>query len=572
MTYKLGSILIVFLGSCSLALAQGSAFLGIEYDQLSQGKLRALNIKEPNGSYITNILGNSTADNAGLQPMDYLFGIDDKRTSRFKDIGDLLRSYKTGDRATLHYYRKGKPQSAYATFVSRNQTYRKDTPDENAFLGVSPHSNNNGDELGMRVSVVRNSTAQVMGVRSGDIILALNGYPIVNWVDISLAMKLFRPGETVAVDLEREGQRKTLKSILLSEEEREALSNCRDCENKKAYLGFYSDRPSRRKAERLGFDNPYGVYISKVIPGTAAEKYDLQPFDYIYGVDEYRVGKEQSITSIFSKYYAGEKATLYIVRKGKNQKLPIVFGQRSDSDEDYNGDPCEKPFLGVQQAYGQNERGVQVNPVRNSTAEAMGIEDGDIITEINGYPMIDWEDITIALGMVQAGDQVEVTWLHNGARNAKTLPIKSSCDTKGSSRSSQIYIDEDDKQVMTFSDQSLKGMHTRLSTLSEQQVQEVNSRLDLNLSEEVSLKVDKFSLVMDRGQDEYRIQFSLPEKGNTQLRLFNDKGRVVYAYDLGEFVGDFSDRIDISSNGPGVYFLEILQDRESSVYEIELRN
>jgi S1-C subfamily serine protease len=572
MNYKFSSLFILLFFHGGLLFSQGG-FLGVEYEKLSSAKLQSLNITQTNGSYVTRVLGNSTAGNAGIQPMDYLFGIDDKRTSRTRDMGDILATYSDGDEVTLHFYRKGRKKSARTTFVPRSETYRRER-EESAFLGVSPHSRNNGDEPGVRVNVVRNSTAQVMGLRNGDIIHTLNGYPIITWVDISLAMSLFQPGETIAVELEREGQRKTLKSVLLNEEEREALSDCEDCGNKKAYLGFYSESVSRSKADKLNFENPYGAYVTKVIPGTAADDYGLAPFDYIYGVDEYRVGKEQSLTHVFSKYYAGDEAMLYLTRKGSNRKLPIVFGQRGGGEEGpQEKDPCEKAFLGVQQAYGNNELGVQINPVRNSTAEALGLQDGDIITAINGYPMIDWSDISTALGMVRAGDEVELTWLHNDTEYRKSLPIKSVCETRGSSRSSGYVIDHDEEEEKALSGgASLEGMNTRLTTLDNRQVEELNGKMDLDLEENTALEVDNFSLIADSDRNEHRIRFSLPTRGETQVRVFNMKGRIVYAYDLGVFVGDFNDNLNLANNGPGTYFLEIRQDGESSIYQIDLEN
>ncbi len=570
MNYKLSGLFIFFFIHGGLLFSQGG-FLGIEYEKLSPAKLRSLDIEEANGSYVTRVLGNSTAGNAGIQPMDYLYGVDDKRTTRTRDLGDILADYSDGDEVTLHFYRKGRKNSARTTFVPRSETYRRER-EESAFLGVSPHDQNNGDEPGVKVNVVRHSTAQVMGLRNGDVIHSLNGYPIITWVDISLAMGLFEPGETIAVELEREGQRKTLKSVLLNEEEREALSDCEDCGNKKAYLGFYSESVSRSKAEKLDFQNPYGAYVTQVIPGTAADEYGLVPFDYIYGVDEYRVGKEQSLTHIFSKYYAGNEATLYLIRKGSNRKLPVVFGQRDEREESpERKDPCEKAFLGVQQAYGNHELGVQINPVRNSTAEALGLEDGDIITAINGYPMIDWSDISTALGMVRAGDDVELTWLHNDTEYRKSLPIKSVCETRGSSRSSDYVIVHDEEVETAFGGgASLEGMNTRLTSLGSRQVEDLNAQMDLGLEENTSLEVDNFSLITDSDRNEHRIRFSLPERGETRVRVFNSKGRVVYAYDLGTFVGDFNDNLNLANNGPGTYFLEILQDDESSIYQIDL--
>ncbi|MEK7254358.1 MAG: hypothetical protein AAB316_06420 [Bacteroidota bacterium] len=52
------------------------------------------------------------------------------------------------------------------------------------------------------------------------------------------------------------------------------------------YLGVEAIHISEEKAKKLGFTNVHGSYVSKVMERSSAKQAGLQPFDYIYGVDE----------------------------------------------------------------------------------------------------------------------------------------------------------------------------------------------------------------------------------------------------------------------------------------------
>lgn len=85
------------------------------------------------------------------------------------------------------------------------------------------------------------------------------------------------------------------------------------------YLGIHSEHLSKKKAERLGFKNRYGSYVSKVVKNSAAEKAGLQPFDYIYGVEDQRTSDNQDLSDILDDYEPGEEVTLHFIRKGEKK-------------------------------------------------------------------------------------------------------------------------------------------------------------------------------------------------------------------------------------------------------------
>ena len=107
-------------------------------------------------------------------------------------------------------------------------------------------------------------------------------------------------------------------------------AQCYDC-NSRAFLGVYSNGISYKKAQKLNFDNENGSYVTGVIDHTAAAEADLQPFDYIFGIDEYRTNSDRSLTGILRKYESGETVTIHFYRNGKQQKKTVELGKRSDA-------------------------------------------------------------------------------------------------------------------------------------------------------------------------------------------------------------------------------------------------
>jgi len=547
MNYRSFFLLSGLLGLVSaLGLAQAPAFLGIEFSKLSEKKRKALDIPYPNGSYVEAVWHQTAAEEAGLAPMDYIFGIDDQRTDRHTSLSELLDEYRAGDQATIHFYRQGAPRQARIRFGAR-EAAEKPERKRKVFLGISPHRKNDDDRPGVRVYVIRRSVASQMGLRDGDLITHINSYPVVDWSDISLALDMLMPGDRITLKIERGREQLTLFGIAESKDGPAYSSKPRD----RAYLGIYTREVSRQKADKLGFDNPYGSYVSGVVPNTAADKAGIQPFDYIFGVDQYRVGREQDLVNILHKYYAGEEGLLHFIRRGKRLTRTVTFGERIPYERE-ELDPSERPFLGVRQSYGPHEDGVQVSIVKGSAAEAAGMEEGDVLTTINGNRILDWKDITMALDMLRAGDRIEVAWLRDGRRRNGRATIKS--------RSGLEDEDIIAKERRNLEAQGIEKVTLR--DLSGYEIMALNEAASLELPTDNALAVEQLQL---RPSEDGRLRLSLsfPGRGETSLQLFNDQGRLIYQYDLGDFSGQVTDKISLAGSAGGVFFLHIRQDDQT---------
>lgn len=95
---------------------------------------------------------------------------------------------------------------------------------------------------------------------------------------------------------------------------------------KTVYIGFKGleiEIYERRMGVDLGVDN--GVIVITVLPNSPADKADLRPGDILTKIDNQEIESMDQIKKILYKYKKGDKATLTIIRNGKEMPLEIIF-------------------------------------------------------------------------------------------------------------------------------------------------------------------------------------------------------------------------------------------------------
>ncbi len=592
----LGSLITFMLLCLTPATAQviwnnsgdDRAFLGVTTDDISERKAELLGFENRHGAYITSITEGSAAEKFGFQPLDYIVAVNDESMDWSTDLSDLLEDYEPGDEVTIYFYRKGKKQSKNVTLGKRRNSWNTSfnlarvTGSNDPFLGISQHSADSEYELGVRVNIIDGSTADELGMKDGDVIMSINGYTMVDWQDIQGSIKMMEPGDQVSVAWEREGQKYSKSGTIKSEADRRSnysLSFGRIAGgNDYAFLGVYSNPISAEKAEKLGFDNRYGSYVTGVMERSAAEKIGLQPFDYIVGIDEYRTGKNQDLTDILRKYDVGESATLHFIRQGRKMTRNVTFTDRDDA-RDARRERCDDPFLGVQQSFSSKpQSGVLVNVIEESTAEKAGLEDGDIITSINDFTILDWEDLGTAVDVMQVGAEIKLDYLRDGQRQTGRAPIQSDCDRRERSNRA-INLDFGDMTINLFGDdedeederEALRDMRVDLQDMGSSDMSRLRNDFDLDVPNSSNLNVRGLQLYPNPETGRFRLEFELSQRGDTGIRIYNNSGREIYQYDLGGFSGDFSDDVDIAQNGEGSYFLVIQQRGQAFAKKIVLK-
>ena len=579
------------------------AYLGVHLAEISEKKAALLGADNVYGSYITRVIPGSAAEKAGLKPLDYVVGIDQHKADEDTDLHEILEIYEAGSEATLHLFRQGKPMDIKVTFGPKSN--ESESNKTRSFLGISPADEDDEDDdatVGVAVEVTRESAAAAMGLQDGDVITAINGYTMIDWTDISAIIRSLEPESAVTLSIRRNDETLT-KTGKMGKKDSEDYTgwnnasgrsgagfswsgsgNWKQSEDQSgdAFLGVNLGTMSKEKAKKLGFSNAYGTYVSSVIPGTGAAKAGLQAFDYIYGVDEYRVGEGQSLSFILRKFSAGQKANIYFIRKGQERNVSVTLSSKNedyDEDDDWEDD-CDRPFLGVSQSHQTYaDKGVEVNIVESSTAKEMGMKAGDLLTSINGYPIIDWGDITMALGTIKAGSTVSVDYLREGKKVSASKVIKSVCDARKSSSYNFNFNRSEDKdkeegwafksapQIVRVNPANVKA---KMEDMDKEDVDKLKAQ-GVTMPAINNLRLEKINLFPNPTKGLFRLQFDLPEKGQTEVKVLNAAGRTIYEYELGNFSGEFSDEVDISQNGVGTYFLQIRQGDKYASKKIVLQ-
>jgi len=192
--------------------SKARAFLGIDKDCLSKAKAKKLGFENYYGSYVTHVYKNSAAEKMGLRPFDYVVGINGEEASSNKSLSAILCQYKASDKVKVHFYRNSLLKVADAILGACGTKHNyNDTEESRAFLGVKEK-----EEMehlgGVRVEITDLSTAARIQMRDDDIIVQINEFPILNWMDIKLAISQLAPADRIEVSClrKRTKQRKKL--------------------------------------------------------------------------------------------------------------------------------------------------------------------------------------------------------------------------------------------------------------------------------------------------------------------------------------------------------------------------
>jgi serine protease DegQ len=145
-----------------------------------------------------------------------------------------------------------------------------------------------------------------------------------------------------------------------------------------------------------------GFYITRVYPGTTAEKAGLKPGDFITAVDGTKLAAsdseyEDELSSLIRQYDIGKTVELTALRDKTDLKIPVELirsprlqrEMKKYRNEDFEFTARDVSFFDtVEEQWDTGQRGALVENVKaGSWAELASLTDGDLILEVNGRPV-----------------------------------------------------------------------------------------------------------------------------------------------------------------------------------------
>ncbi len=349
-----------------------------------------------------------------------------------------------------------------------------------------------------------------------------------------------------------------------------------------------------------------GARVKGIVENSAAEKAGMEEGDVVTKVNGTDISNEKDLRETILTHEVGEKVTVKYLRGGKMRSQKVELGESENSYSysfgphggrnfhfkgDCDGDmekamkECRKRledmdldldfdfdidgdagFLGVTPAHDAEEgKGVPLGKViPGSSAEKMGLEPGDRILRMNGKTVSGFGELADVINDAKVGDSMEIEYQRDGKAQTATgslgkrthAPYRRHMRMMG--RDCHVGVGHGEPDT-----EAVKEVRVviELKDLTEEDRDMLAEPAAVDFEKELALNKIEFAPNPNDGQ--FKLEFDLPENTNTRVMVLDQAGRKVYEELLNNFDGRYSNRINISSQQNGVYFLIIAQgDRQ----------
>jgi serine protease Do len=182
--------------------------------------------------------------------------------------------------------------------------------------------------------------------------------------------------------------------------------------------------------------NASGGVVTQVEADSPGAKAGLQIGDVITEIDNQKVTDAGELQVIVGQKQPGSKIMLKVLREGKSMSIPVTLealGSRSGEGDDDSGKPEGKMRWGIglgnltpdvrdQLQAPKDVRGAVIEQVQpGSSADNAGLQQGDIILEVNRHKVQSASDVQQALSNVKKGDDALVLVWSNGGNSFRVL-------------------------------------------------------------------------------------------------------------------------------------------------------
>jgi serine protease Do len=161
--------------------------------------------------------------------------------------------------------------------------------------------------------VFKGDPAEKAGMKSGDVVIEINGKKIKDTHELLIVIAGFRVGESVTIKAIRDGQE---KSFNITVAERKDQPEIASRQNGQAH-GMAVQEITPEIAKHLGLSVKKGVIVVDVQEGSTAEEVGIQPQDIILQINKNKIESMKDYISEIRK--AGEKGgILLLIKRGRS--------------------------------------------------------------------------------------------------------------------------------------------------------------------------------------------------------------------------------------------------------------
>ena len=455
--------------------------------------------------------------------------------------------------------------------------------DSEGELGVSlreVRTEENGKQVEI-VGIFEAGAAEKAGLQKGDIITAIDDKKVKNLSQLMHLIKANEPGESIAIQYLRDGEiGETTATLQASKNKNELIFGNGDTriewdndggitwngdENFEIRFPIFENKGEMGMT--LGEANDDGVSIKNVETESAAAAAGLEKDDIITEINGEKIKSAAALMKTLEGKKAGEELDVKYLRNGEANRTTVTL-KKSNNIFSFKGEDQEIKWEGGDNNWNFNwiednqnssmgvllggitDEGVKIEGIiKNSGAEEVGLESGDIVTKIDGETVQSVAEIKAILKDKKAGDVVEVRYLRNETENTTNITLGSK----------KVMIRKPKDIDIIFGDGENKEEKEEIEAYEKVETPKVAA--------ENRLEFSQLDMYPNPNQGAFTLSFEI-EAGATIISIKNMDDKEVYAEEMPNFNGIFSDRIDISEHPSGVYFLIIEQGDKKMIKKV----
>ncbi|QLA15965.1 Do family serine endopeptidase [Desulfolutivibrio sulfoxidireducens] len=180
-------------------------------------------------------------------------------------------------------------------------------------------------------SVIPGDPADKAGLKTGDVITAVNGESVEDTNALLRKVAALRPGEKAELTYLRKGST-SKATVSLGERDSKSVAqgemqNGEDDTAREALLGLSLRPVNAQEAKALGLDKAQGLLVAGVEQGSAAEDADVRPGDVIVEINQSPVGSVDAFTKAVKEDGRKKGVVMLLVkRQGQNlfRTIPVT--------------------------------------------------------------------------------------------------------------------------------------------------------------------------------------------------------------------------------------------------------
>ncbi len=244
--------------------------------------------------------------------------------------------------------------------------------------------------------------------------------------------------------------------------------------------------------------------------------------------------------------------------------------------------PHPKAFLGVVTESREGDGVLIRNVVEGSAAEKAGLQDGDVILEIDGEPMNSHEEVAKAVRSHESGDEISIRFEREGKKD-KAKATLGTFEPRSQLRMMKgddlefydIFLGPDDRprRSREFFEEA-PTPHRRMvyrfemEELDSEEIESLNERSGASLDVDISLELERLMISPNPSDGVFVVDGIPANQGKVRIQVLNAQGQLVLEKEVDPGSEGILTRVDLTNQESGMYFLSIEQGGKENVSRI----